>query len=267
MLTSTNEKLKRLRKLVHSANFRSTERAFVIEGPNAVEAMLRSDFNVEALFFSADLKQNHMLLLSQAYERGLAVFEVAPGTLESSLDLTNAQPLVAIAPIPDSKPLDLNGASPLLILDELRDPGNAGTIIRSAHATGVHSIVFLPGSVDPYNPKVVRSSAGSLFFTKCHTNLDRSECFSRLRELNTPTYFALASQDIQSDNTHVYTELDLASKVAMVIGNEAHGVSNETKALCDGGITIPTLDSLESLNASMAATVLLFESWRQRGLH
>lgn len=266
MLTSSSEKIKRLRKLVERANFRSSERAFVIEGPNAFEALLRSGYDIEALFYSQDLNSNHRSLISHAFERGISVFEVSEGVLESVMDLVNAQPIVAIAPIPTLRDPSLLKSNPVLLLDELRDPGNAGTIIRSAHATGVCDIYFLPGCVDPYNPKTVRASVGSIFFVNCYVGLSKINAVSQLKLAGYKVFYASSEDTEGSHKAVIHTDLDFKENIAIVIGNEATGVSDEMMVICDGAVTIPTLGSLESLNASMAATVLLFESWRQRGM-
>ena len=138
-----------------------------------------------------------------------------------------------------------------LVGDQLADPGNAGTIIRSAEAAGADAVVFTAGSVDVYNPKVVRASAGSLF---------RIPVLSvELGALKAAGLMLLATS---SHRGAAYTESDLRLPVALIVGNEAHGVADD--AMVDGWITIPHAGAAESLNVAMAATVIAFEVARQR---
>jgi TrmH family RNA methyltransferase len=139
-------------------------------------------------------------------------------------------------------------ASLVLVADRLGDPGNAGTIIRSAEAAGADAVVLTPGSVDPFNPKVIRASAGSLF---------------RIPVVEAPLdAIGLRLLGTSSHHGTIYTDADLAGPVAIVVGNEAHGLPAD--APMGAWVTIPIAGSVESLNAAMAATVLLFEADRQR---
>ena len=139
----------------------------------------------------------------------------------------------------------------VMVADRLADPGNAGTIIRSAEAAGAQAVVFTPGSVDPYNPKVVRAAAGSLFRVPV--------VLAEFSELHA---FGLQVLAASSHRGTAYTDADLCCRVALVVGNEAHGVPDD--APVDGWLTIPHAGAAESLNVAMAATVLAFEVARQR---
>jgi TrmH family RNA methyltransferase len=138
-----------------------------------------------------------------------------------------------------------------MVGDRLADPGNVGTIIRSAEAAGADAVVLTPGSVDAFNPKVVRATAGSLFRIPVVT--------AALHDLRTAGLRVLAT------SSHVgaaHTDTDLTGPVAVVVGNEAHGMAPD--APVDGWITIPHAGAAESLNVAMAATVIAFEVARQR---
>ena len=140
-------------------------------------------------------------------------------------------------------------ASFVLVADQLADPGNAGTIIRSAEAAGADAVVLTPGSVDPYNPKVVRASAGSLFRVPVvEATLASLSAFRRL--------------GTSSHRGDLYTDPVYHGRVAVVVGNEAHGLDDDAEI--DQWITIPHSGPAESLNVAMAATVLAFEVARQR---
>ncbi|CAG4931009.1 MULTISPECIES: RNA methyltransferase [Acidithrix] len=258
-LSGRSERIKRLRKLVSKASFRLSERAFVLEGPNCLEAALRSGIDLEGVYYSCDLNQSHFPLITDSFERGISVFEVESGLLEAILDLSNAQPVVAVAPMETRRTPSSSTTLPILVLDEIRDPGNAGTIIRSAHASGIREIVFLPGCVDPYNPKVVRSSVGSIFFVDVTVAVDKDDTLAEISNRGYEIYGTSLGSQLS------YVDAQLSANVAIVIGNEAFGITKEVEDRCDKMVRIPTAPSLESLNASMAATLLLFESARQRG--
>lgn len=137
----------------------------------------------------------------------------------------------------------------MMVADQLADPGNAGTLIRSAEAAGADAVVLTPGSVDPFNPKVVRASAGSLFrLPVVQASLETLDGWTRL--------------GTSSHRGTGYTDTDLTRRIAVVLGNEAHGLGDD--APIDEWITIPHRGNAESLNVAMAATVLAFEVARQR---
>ena len=177
------------------------------------------------------------------------MFELAPNVIERVATTEAPQPVLAvvrqrIAVLP-------TGADFVMVAHQLADPGNAGTIIRSAEAAGAQAVVFTPGSVDPFNPKVVRATAGSLFRMPV--------VGADLAHVRAAGLRALATSSHQGS---AYTDTDLISPVAIVVGNEAHGVPDD--APVDGWVTIPHAGPAESLNVAMAATVLVFEVARQR---
>jgi len=207
----------------------------VVEGPSLVRQASAAGWQIEAQFVAGR---------TTPVEVDAPVFTLADGVLERVASTEAPQPVLAIVATREAVlPAD---ASLVVVADQLGDPGNAGTIIRSAEAAGADAVVLTPGSVDPFNPKVVRASAGSLFRVPVVTApLDSIS----LRRLGT-----------SSHHGEDYTAVDLTAPVELVIGNEAHGLPDD--AAVDGWVTIP--GAVESLNAAMAATVLLFEAARQR---
>ncbi|MGB8861225.1 MAG: RNA methyltransferase [Ilumatobacteraceae bacterium] len=177
------------------------------------------------------------------------VFELAPNVIERVASTEAPQPVLAV--FRQRTSVLPKEADFVVVADRLADPGNAGTIIRSAEAAGAQAVVFTPGSVDPYNPKVVRSTAGSLFRVPVLTT-----------DLATLQACGLRIVATSSHRGSAYTETDLTGRVALVVGNEAHGVPDD--APVDEWITIPHVGAAESLNVAMAATVLAFEVARQR---
>jgi RNA methyltransferase, TrmH family len=180
------------------------------------------------------------------------VFELAPGVLERVATTQHPQPVLGVV---RRRQLTLAGFRPAsfaLVLAGVADPGNGGTILRSAEAAGVDCVVTTVGSVDLANPKVVRASAGALF----HVPVVEGVAPSALRELGLPLLGTVAHGGVR------YTDAPLAEPVALVLGNETHGLADDLPL--DGLVSVPHRGRAESLNVAMAATVLCFEVARQR---
>ena len=213
---------------------------FVVEGASLVAQALAAGWEIEAQFVAPGADE---------VPSSGPVFEFAPNVIERVASTDAPQPVLAVfRQRPSLLPA---GADFVMVADRLGDPGNAGTLIRSAEAAGAQAVVFTPGSVDPYNPKVVRSTAGSLFRVPVLT--------LELGALRAAGLHVLATSSHRGDP---YTETSLTGPVALVVGNEAHGVPED--APVDGWVTIPHAGAAESLNVAMAATVLAFEVARQR---
>jgi TrmH family RNA methyltransferase len=210
---------------------------FVVEGFGLLRQAVDAGWKVEGCYLAP----------GATVDLDVVQHALAPNVMERVASTESPQPVLGVVAMrPASLPAD---ASFLLVADRLADPGNAGTIIRSAEAAGADAVVLTPGSVDPYNPKVVRASAGSLFrLPVVEASL---ESLSGFRRLGT-----------SSHRGDVYTDPVYHGRVALVVGNEAHGLADD--AAVDQWITIPHAGPAESLNVAMAATVLVFEVARQR---
>jgi TrmH family RNA methyltransferase len=199
-------------------------------------------------------------LLDRAAAAGARIHDLAPGVLERVAGTVTPQPVIAVVPAIDV-PLDqLREAGLVVVCVDVRDPGNAGTVLRSAEAAGAGAVVFCNGSVDVYNPKTVRASAGSLFHVPVVAGVDVRDA---LRQLGAWGLRRLATAAGRGED---YTTVDLVAPTALVLGNEASGVPDDLAAagLLDGEVTIPMTGRSESLNVGMAAAVLCFEAARQR---
>ena len=180
------------------------------------------------------------------------VFELAPHVMERIASTESPQPVLAVVRIPDRRVTDLAGATMVVVCDRVADPGNLGTILRSAEAAGADGVVLVTGSVDPFNPKVVRASAGAVF----HVPVVADVALHDLQHLG------IELVGTSSHRGDAYTDADLAVPFALIMGSEAHGVDPQIPI--DRWISIPHVGRAESLNVAMAATVVVFEAARQR---
>ena len=230
-----------------------------IEGPILLEEALRAGLRIDCVF------------AAQGAEGLLDGLKLPPETeilllprelLDSALATETPQPIAALVVQPDWSWAHLLGghrnAAPLvLILDGLQDPGNLGTILRSAEAFGADGVLCLPGTVSAWNPKAVRASAGSVFRLPLLA-VSAQECFARLPEAGVKIFTTTVRGAQPADL------VDLAGPVALLIGNESNGVSDHLAVQASGRLTIPCPGPVESLNAAVAASVLLYEASRQR---
>jgi TrmH family RNA methyltransferase len=223
---------------------RTEEGAYVVEGATLVEEALASGAEVEAIFTGPDA--------SGYDDRGVRVHVLAPGVIERVATTKHAQPVLAVVrfrPPPD----DLLAAAGFVVaVDQVADPGNLGTILRGAEAAGVDAVTLSEGTVDPYNPKVVRAAAGALF----HVPVVVAMPPGHLRG------FGLRVIGTSSHHGVPYTEAAIAGRLAIVFGSEAHGLAGD--AAVDEWVRIPHGGRAESLNVAMAATLIIFEVARRR---
>jgi TrmH family RNA methyltransferase len=197
-------------------------------------------------------------LLARVAGAGITTHHLAAGVIERVADTVTPQPIAAIVRFLD-RPLDvLRGATFVFVCADVRDPGNAGTIVRTAEACGASGVVCADGSVDVYNPKTVRASAGSLFHVPIVAGGDPVSVLAQLTGWGMTPVGAVAHGG--SDPA----EVDLTAPLALVLGNEAAGLPPGVDATIRQRVTIPLHGRAESLNVGMAAAVLGFEVARQR---
>jgi len=251
----TSARVKRLRQLVDRPGARARERAFVVEGPTLVGDALDAGVKLECLFVAAG---RTVPVVDRAVAAGVPVYALAPGVLERVAGTVTPQPVLAIAETVDTDMAAVRGASLVVVCVDVRDPGNLGTVLRTAEASGVGGIICCAGSADIYNPKCVRASAGSLFHTGVVAGGEPVEV------LRTVGDWGIRRLGTRAAGGQPYTEADLTVPTAFVLGNEAHGLPAPVAAEVDGWVTIPMAGRTESLNVAMAAAVLCFEAARQR---
>ena len=197
-------------------------------------------------------------LVEQAVARGARRHDLATGVLERVADTVTPQPVAAIVA---SVSVDLDALEPaafVVVCVDVRDPGNLGTVLRVAEASGAGGVICCEGSVDAYSPKTVRASAGSLFHVPVVAGGEPLEVLDRMGRWGV--------QRLATD-AHAgapYDTVDLTAHTALVLGNEAHGLPARLAGELDGTVTIPMAGRTESLNVGMAAAILCFERARQK---
>ena len=248
----------RLRRLLRRRSLREAEHKFVIEGSRAVESALTAGVELEAIYFERSSNELATKVLDLADQIGYRSYEVLPGTLERAADSVSPQSIVAIASYVDVEIGNLKPESYVVVMAGVRDPGNAGTIIRTSLAAGASAVILCDQCVDIYNPKTVRSSAGALFTIPIAV----ADSFSEVhRFLKSKGYVVVGTSSHAKTS---YWELELTGKVAVVLGNEGSGLNVSYSELVDNSITIPIDPRAESLNVGVAGSVLMFEAMRQR---
>jgi RNA methyltransferase, TrmH family len=250
--------VRRLRRLVQKRSLRWSEGVCVLEGPDLVDAALESGAEFEAVYVDqASIDQAPILALTRkASAHSVRVFALAEGVLEKIADAQTPQPVLAAVRFAQSDVSSIPQTGLVLVLHDLRDPGNVGTIIRSADAAGVNAVIVTGQSVDPYNPKTLRASAGSIFHLPVVV-ASFDDVVARFVDT------ALWATVVRGGRSH--REVDFTEAAVVVIGNEADGLDAVTLGHCTGSISIPMDGRSESLNAGVAASLIAFEAlWQRR---
>ena len=239
-----------IRKLNSSGAYRREKGEFVGEGPKLLEEALRAGAEITAV-----VSREGVQVECPPHIRRIEV----PGTLlESLCDTKTPQGVLFLCRLPRTPLPERLEGSRYLVLDGVQDPGNVGTVWRTADAFGVDGLILAEGCADPFAPKTVRATMGAVFRLPVYlTSIDALQ--KACKEADLPLY-ATALQK----NTVGLAEVDLRRCVA-VIGSEGRGVSPEMLALCEKTLKIPMRERCESLNAAVAAAVVLWEGWRQSG--
>jgi len=239
---------------------RSETGLFLLEGPQAVsEALTFAPHLIDELFATPTALERHPEIASRASDASLEIEFVTEQVLDSMADTVTPQGFVAVCRQFPTAVKDIFAAGPTLIavLEEVRDPGNAGTIIRAADAAGADAVILTGRSVDLYNPKVVRSTTGSIFHLPVAVEATLEDVLSRAREAGLQTLAA----DIKGDDLlDVRTAGLLGTPTAWVFGNEARGLPDELLGAVDRAVSLPIYGQAESLNLATAASVCLYES-------
>lgn len=258
MITSTsNAQMKQIAGLLKKGKERKEQKAFVIEGRKMFEEICEDKSRlIKAYFSESYAKENYPDGLPE-----LPCEVVADHVFEAVAQTVTPQGVLAIVKMPEySLEQMTEQAGTLLLLEDLRDPGNLGTILRTAEAAGVSGVILSRESVDVYNPKVIRSTMGAVYRVPfCYVeDFHGALCF-------------LKSQNVRLMAAHLkgkknFDQADYSGKVGILIGNEANGLTEETSDLAEEKVRIPMAGSVESLNAAVAAALLMYEAYRRQKL-
>ena len=253
MITSTrNERVKYIRSLARR-RIRQQEGRFVVEGTRLLEDMVRAGTQPALVLYTAAWAgsppaQQLLPVLNSAAD---GCWLASDAVLAACSDTQTPQGVLAVVPIVENQPKP----GLILVLDQVRDPGNLGTILRSAEAAGVGQVLLSPGTVDLYNPKVVRGAMGAHFRLPA-AYLTWADIAARVAQRQ--VWLADSAGPVP------YDTVDWLAPSALIVGGEAAGAGTQAAALATGRVSIPMTGDVESLNAAMAATTILFEAARQR---
>lgn len=252
-----NEQIKYLKKL-KDKKYRDQENAYIIEGIKLIKEAIQENIKIKLIIVCDDCTQENAIDSELKYE--IARYECIYVSEKIFLSLTNVvnpQGILAVVEKEtNNNKIDYNDDL-FLILDDIQDPGNMGTILRTADSINLKQIIVSKGTVDAYNPKVIRSTMGAIF----RINIIESDNLTKTIKDMKKNKIKIAATSLQTEKS-IY---DISyEKTAIVIGNEANGVSNEVLELADEKIKIPMAGKTESLNASVATAVILYEAVRQK---
>lgn len=256
-LTSTRSDRVRAVRALSRRSVRARTGRFLAEGPQSVrEAVRWRPQDVVDLYLTAEAADRHADIVAAAREAGLHLHEVSEEVLAAMCDTEAPQGLAAVCRVTPAALEEVLAAGPrlLVLLTNVRDPGNAGTVIRGADAAGADAVLVSENSVDVYGPKVVRSTAGSIFHLPVVTGLAIDDALAALRAQGVRLLAADGAGE------RLLPDVALDSPHAWVMGNEAWGLEPEVREACDEVVRVPIYGRAESLNLAMAATVCLYAS-------
>lgn len=251
--SAQNDALKTLRKWLSHSKARKTDRIMVLEGIHLLSALLATGQQPRQVYVREDCVTNPEIAACLAQLANGVPSVVAEPAFAKVTALTHAAEIISVVAWPDEQVLPLTGT--VVALENVQDPGNMGTILRSAAASGVRAIVLSAECVDVYSPKVLRAGMGAHFLLDIYTDVALQPWLAAYQGRSLVTA-------LDERSTSLYGE-DLRQDVAFVFGNEGAGVSAEIIKAADQAVIIPMLGQTESLNVAMAATVCLFERMRQ----
>jgi TrmH family RNA methyltransferase len=253
--------VKHARRLATRA-FRASEGEFLAEGPQAVREGLAVAGATLEVFGGVEASDHHADLRDAADRAGVLWHVVTDDVLAAITDTVQTQGLVARCATVDITLDALLDAQPefLVVCADIRDPGNAGAVIRCADAAGADGVVFIGDSVDPFNPKAVRATVGSVFHLPIVVDKDIPVTLSRLQSAGMQVFAADGGGDLGLYDS----ELELSRPTAWLMGNEAWGLPDDVRALADHVVAVPIYGRAESLNLATAAAVCLYATAQAR---
>lgn len=252
LITSRENKIFKTAKLLKSSRGRSEKGMFIIEGIRSVRDALAKNVKAECVI----VKDGTDL----GFSVPCSIYAMAPRLFDEISETVSPQGVIAVCPVikktlEDILALDRNC---VILCEALQDPGNVGTVIRTAHGADCGGVVLSKGCCDLYNPKIVRATMSSMFSVPVVQNEESKAVIEYFRRNG----YKIVAGALTKDAVDFYCA-DLFGKTLIIIGNEGNGVSEETLSLCDSVLKIPMRSDAESLNAAVAGSVMIYEHYRQ----
>jgi len=250
-ISGKDNRIIKLIRSLHTTNGRKKQGLYFIEGERIVSDTIKfSSEQVEFIIFTNSFYSSQSNL--KEFEQKFTCYNIPDFLFEEITDTKTPQGILAVLRYPENKLSNFENDKRILILDRLQDPGNMGTIIRTAEAMGINSIFITKGCTDLYSPKVLRSAMGSAV----RTNFYYIDSINDILNLKTKGYKLYAAA--LSDNAIFLEDAKPFDKTAIIIGNEANGISDEILDISDYIIKIPMTGNIESLNAAIAASIVMY---------
>lgn len=252
IITSRENKIYKLAKLLKTSKGRSEKNLFLIEGMRSVCDAIKKGAEIESVIVKDGTKLD--------FSTNAPEFIFEPRLFDEVSETVTPQGIIAICRIKKTSLADIIAQDKdcVVMCEKLQDPGNIGTVIRTAHASFCGGVVLTKGSCDLYNPKIVRATMSGIFSVPVAQNEDSKKVIEYFRENG----YKIVAGALCEKSVDLY-DADLGGKTLIIIGNEGNGVEKETLSLCDSVIKIPMHSDAESLNAAVAGAVMMYEHYRQ----
>ena len=264
LVSAKNSIISELRRLAQRRSSRIEQGRFLIEGANLLAVALDAAIPIELVLSdgAATLDDQTLAIARQARDLGARLIELPEGVMARVADTVSPQPIISVVARQTVSLASIveqaSSLLPIVVLVGIGDPGNAGTLLRSAEAAGASAVVFCDGSVDAFNPKTVRASAGAIFQVPIVDSMNAEAVVAQLTESGIRTVGLVVRSGAPLDDT------TLSGPVAIVLGSEPHGLADDLSVTLDELVTIEMSGRSESLNVAMAGTLVVFEAARQR---
>lgn len=249
-----NSLYKETKKLKERKN-RNKSGKYIIEGFRLVQEAFKAGVSIDYLVVTTDGKNKLDSYLEQYIDGNMKIYQMTDSLFKDLISTEKPQGILAVINM-EEKNINTDGKF-YILCDKVQDPGNLGTIIRTAHAAGVEGIILTKGTVDIYNEKTIRSTMGSMFYIPIHYDDDNLSLTKKLKDEG----FNIVVTSLATDKD--FYQEDLKGKVILTVGNEGNGVSNEVFELADTKVKIPMPGNAESLNVAIATSIIIYEKVRQ----
>ncbi len=259
-----NEKIKHVNKILKQSKYRQHHNQFVVEGIKLIKEILKSEIKIHSIFVTAQAYKKYLDDLTQIINNAsITIYKVTEKIMNNISTLTSPPGIICLCEMVDKiQMLDkIAKNDKLVILENIQDPHNLGTLFRICDAMKIKAVAITENSCDIYNPKVLRGSMGSIFRLDIFWVNDIITFISDLKKYD----FEICASTVDKNDSPI-SKIKYNKKTAVIIGNEGNGINPETIKLCDKKITIPTNQEIDSLNAAVAAGIIIWEITGRGGI-